>query len=230
MMTARVLIRLAAALNATAQHGNTTGEESLTPPDERACNIEATPKTDAVQLPVVTDISGNNTNTLSVSKPSQSSDGGAAVKGPVVAIKTKKQSAKKTKPQSNEPPAKNSFFHSGKFDLLDLSIPATTEYDSEDESDHNSSVLLESTTNLAASNSSSQGPSTPKPANDLMSFDDWSLPKSAAPPPKPAKYTGPKAAPWIPPWESPFWQMYGNMLRVNGTVEGVCRLGGVPEN
>ncbi|KAL8832616.1 MAG: hypothetical protein Q9170_004816 [Blastenia crenularia] len=32
----------------------------------------------------------------------------------------------------------------------------------------------------------------------------------------------------MPAWESPFWALYGNKLRVNGTVEGVCDLGEWP--
>lgn len=29
----------------------------------------------------------------------------------------------------------------------------------------------------------------------------------------------------MPAWESSFWEVYGNKLRVNGTVEGVCDVG-----
>ncbi|KAL8775326.1 MAG: hypothetical protein Q9209_000333 [Squamulea sp. 1 TL-2023] len=29
----------------------------------------------------------------------------------------------------------------------------------------------------------------------------------------------------LPAWESDFWKVYGNKLRVNGTIEGVCHLG-----
>ncbi|KAL8941848.1 MAG: hypothetical protein Q9211_001656 [Gyalolechia sp. 1 TL-2023] len=32
----------------------------------------------------------------------------------------------------------------------------------------------------------------------------------------------------MPAWESPFWAAYGNKLRVNGTVEGVCDVGEWP--
>ncbi|KAL9603936.1 MAG: hypothetical protein Q9219_000874 [cf. Caloplaca sp. 3 TL-2023] len=32
----------------------------------------------------------------------------------------------------------------------------------------------------------------------------------------------------MPAWESTFWELYGNKLRVNGTVEGVCDLGDWP--
>lgn len=28
----------------------------------------------------------------------------------------------------------------------------------------------------------------------------------------------------MPPWESDFWNVYGNKLRVNGTQEGICYL------
>ena len=28
----------------------------------------------------------------------------------------------------------------------------------------------------------------------------------------------------MPPWESDFWNVYGNKLRVNGTLEGICHL------
>ena len=30
---------------------------------------------------------------------------------------------------------------------------------------------------------------------------------------------------YMPPWDSDFWTLYGNKLRVNGTTEGVCKLG-----
>ena len=32
----------------------------------------------------------------------------------------------------------------------------------------------------------------------------------------------------MPGWESPFWDLYGNKLRVNGTIEGVCNVGEWP--
>lgn len=32
----------------------------------------------------------------------------------------------------------------------------------------------------------------------------------------------------MPPFQSDFWNIYSNRLRVNGTVEGTCSLGGVP--
>lgn len=31
-------------------------------------------------------------------------------------------------------------------------------------------------------------------------------------------------APMMPPFDSDFWNVYGNKLRVNGTAEGICRL------
>lgn len=39
----------------------------------------------------------------------------------------------------------------------------------------------------------------------------------------------PKKVLRMPPWDSDFWNTYGNKLRVNGTVEGVCVLGGEKE-
>ncbi|KAL8890455.1 MAG: hypothetical protein Q9215_002422 [Flavoplaca cf. flavocitrina] len=33
----------------------------------------------------------------------------------------------------------------------------------------------------------------------------------------------------LPAWDSDFWKVYGNKLRVNGTMEGVCNLGSWPQ-
>lgn len=33
----------------------------------------------------------------------------------------------------------------------------------------------------------------------------------------------------LPAWDSDFWKVYGNKLRVNGTMEGVCDLGSWPQ-
>ncbi|KAL8912379.1 MAG: hypothetical protein Q9171_002565 [Xanthocarpia ochracea] len=33
----------------------------------------------------------------------------------------------------------------------------------------------------------------------------------------------------LPAWESDFWKVYGNKVRVNGTIEGVCNLGSWPQ-
>ena len=37
-----------------------------------------------------------------------------------------------------------------------------------------------------------------------------------------APQTAQTAFTMMPPFDDPFWSVYGNKLRVNGTVEGVC--------
>ena len=40
----------------------------------------------------------------------------------------------------------------------------------------------------------------------------------------PAATMGRPSGLMMPPWNSQFWKLYGNKLRVNGTKEGVCNL------
>jgi len=54
--------------------------------------------------------------------------------------------------------------------------------------------------------------------------DGWDTP--LPPVPKVLDASEQPASRLMPPWDSDFWNVYGNKLRVNGTVEGHCDLSG----
>ena len=69
---------------------------------------------------------------------------------------------------------------------------------------------------IAAANAAGTAPS-----GQPLGFNaPMELPPTPADPPTP-----PSWPPAMPSWRKPFWRVYGNRLRVNGTLEGVLHLG-----
>lgn len=105
------------------------------------------------------------------------------------------------------------FSHAGRFDLLHESTGDTEE---EDEADDEAESHFE---DVHAENLRDNG------RVGAPAIDEWSTMTSA--PRKVAANTEKAPSRLMPPWDSDFWNVYGNKLRVNGTVEGVCHLVGI---
>lgn len=126
--------------------------------------------------------------------------------------------AKKSKKSSDKPPvpssprkATSAFSHAGRFDLL-LDLAAD-----EDE------VLVDVAADEVPPSDVNAQPMT---GTEMWGEAEYLPPVSHYPPPQMGSdgLPGRPIAQWIPAWDSGFWDVYGNKLRVNGTVEGICIL------
>ena len=115
----------------------------------------------------------------------------------------KSKSKKRKKSKVVQKKSKTAFSHAGRFDLLE-DLEMNDESTSDDDMD----------------NEYAEHPIVPEKAP----MDDWQVPTRD--PPKPLNSSDKPTLRLMPPWDSDFWNVYGNLLRVNGTVEGVCDLAG----
>ena len=177
MLTAKVLIRLAAKLEAAGQYIDIYESDDA----YHTASEDTSGFGGGVHLPTDTEESTSDSSSEGVSLVSNEpfSPG-------VVTKKNKKKKAKRNLKQVVK--EKTAFSHEGMFDLL-----------GEDPGDRNEAEL-----ELGLGKMGIDGPSegdSPTPQKVIK----------------------------MPPWDSDFWNTYGNKLRVNGTVEGVCKLRGKKE-
>ncbi|MCJ1246045.1 hypothetical protein MMC30_003249 [Trapelia coarctata] len=205
--TAKVLIRLSAKLEAAGYYTHVVESEEEgwhTPPEEGGVLINLASDSDYGE-------SSSKKHTPSSHHPTSHRVCLTEVTNlaPAAATMPKSKKAKKPKkPKKETTKPKSAFAHFGMFDLLEeLNMDGADKgVDFEDMEDDNEETPL-----LAAA---------PNP-------DGW---KIAAPPAlKSLGECDQHVSQFMPVWKSDFWNVYGNKLRVNGTVEGICDLtGGVP--
>lgn len=111
------------------------------------------------------------------------------------------QSKKAKKPKKEVKKMKSAFAHTGMFDLLREINEEEGAMDYED-----------------------LGPEDEEPPAAMAAPQDnqWNPPPP--PVPRPLGDGDHKVSRYMPSWDSDFWNVYGNKLRVNGTVEGICDL------
>ena len=61
-------------------------------------------------------------------------------------------------------------------------------------------------------------PSTPS----TTAVSSWTVPKETPDVPMSSSITEKQLPQLIPAWNKDFWRVYGNKVRVNGTIEGLC--------
>ena len=209
-MTAKVLIRLSAKLEGAGHYIDPVSDEEAwhTPPS-------SFPEGGGVLIQAVNGTSQyTKSPTLnSRSKGHKLSDSDSSGQGvplytPVESTTSENQSqAKKKKKASktkrSEKQQKTAFSHAGRFDLLgDFS-----------EDEMNRFVEVKAKTTIKV-------PVGPRAVPQLST--SVSVPSDAEREPEPE--LEPEPSRLMPAWDSDFWNVYGNKLRVNGTVEGVCDL------
>ncbi|MCJ1398292.1 hypothetical protein MMC11_001489 [Xylographa trunciseda] len=201
-MTARVVIRLSAKLEAAGHYVDSDDEGWHTPAEEGGVLIDLTNGTSPRKSEAPKQLyTGNhfihfdpNTQTT----PLRTEAPIPATTAPIPPI---------TKPKIPKPPptkVKTPFSHAGMFDALD-----------DASADDEGSVNFDETEPLPYSTAI-------PPTTD--SKDGWDTPPPLVP--KVLDASEQPASRLMPPWDSDFWNVYGNKLRVNGTVEGFCELSG----
>ena len=114
-----------------------------------------------------------------------------------------KKAKKPKKPNKQSPKPKSAFAHTGMFDIL-----AELDTDDTDEAvDFEDLESEDETTPLLAGAAPSDQTNTPPPPA-VKTLGEGERPVSR----------------FMPVWKSDFWNVYGNLLRVNGTAEGLCDL------
>ena len=199
-MTAKVLVRLSAKLEAAGRY--------IEAASSHEARHASTPSNDdgGVSIPLTDGISYKNTSSATTIRPnghkhsdSDSSSQGVplhAPNGSSVSTDAKPHSKKKKKCRKLEKQHKTAFSHAGKFDLLGSMVEDAEE----------GTVEVEVKTTMK----------TPVVSKTFTSASANSKAKEADPAPSRL----------MPPWDSDFWNIYGNKLRINGTIEGVCDLTG----
>lgn len=176
-LTAKVLIRLSAKLEAAGHYVDKNGiprsdedEEYATAPENGGVSLDNAIASSGPDPTLSSDASDSSTQGVSLAT--------AALDAATLShTQTEPKKSKATKPNHNKPSSQTSFSHRNTFDLLD-DIPT--------DRDLPASLHLES---------ASEGKKN-----------------------KNNKFT------MMPSFESHFWTVYGNKLRVNGTAEGVCNM------
>ena len=193
-MTARVIIRLSAKLEAAGHYVDSDDEGQLALAGEGGVLIDLTNRTSLWKSEAPKHPFANNYFIhYDPSTPK------APLRTEAPAIISARTS---TKPKQAK--IKTPFSHAGMFDALD-----DVSVDDED------SVHSDYT----------QPPSSSKAFPAVAaSMDEWAT--SPPPAPKVLDASEQPASRLMPPWDSDFWNVYGNKLRVNGTVEGVYDLSG----
>ena len=199
-MTAKVLVRLSAKLEAAGHYIKATSSHG-------ARHTPTSSNDDGgVPVSVADSIIYNNTTSTAINRPnghkqsdSDSSSQGVplhAPEGRAVPTDAKSHSKKKKRCKKLEKQHRTAFSHAGRFDLLGVMVEDADE----------GTVEMEVKT-------------TEKTPVVSKTFTRASVGGKA-------KEAGPATSRLMPAWDSEFWKIYGNKLRVNGTVEGVCDLTG----
>ncbi|MCJ1389378.1 hypothetical protein MMC18_002235 [Xylographa bjoerkii] len=201
-MTARVVIRLSAKLEAAGHYVGSDDEGWHTPAEGGGVLIDITNGSSPQRSEARRQPTPSN-HFIHYDPSAQATP--LRTEAPTMATTIRTPPITKPK-RARNPPVKTRtpFSHIGMFDALD-DAPA----DDED------SVDLEDREVLSSSEA------IPPIANFM---DGWNTPPPPAP--KVVDASEQPASRLMPPWDSDFWNVYGNKLRVNGTVEGVCDLSG----
>ncbi|MCJ1436352.1 hypothetical protein MMC27_005731 [Xylographa pallens] len=205
LMTARVVIRLSAKLEAAGHYVDSEDEEGWHTPAEEGGGvlIDLTNGASPQKPEPLKQSSASNYfihyDPTAIAAPLCTE---AAAPAPTI---PRPPITKPKKPKPAPTKIKTPFSHAGMFDALD-----NASADDED------SIDLDGIEDQA-------GPGGISTSEDLI--DTWNTPP---PPPVPKVLDASEqpASRLMPPWDSDFWNVYGNKLRVNGTVEGVCDLSG----
>lgn len=199
--TAKVLIRLSAKLEGAGYYIESEEEGWHTPPEEGGVPINLTPESYFSE-------SSRRNHTLQIHHSTSNGVRLDEVTNLASPAATILQAKKAKNPKKTITKIKSAFAHTGMFDLL--GELATNDEDAGADLDDMDSEDEETPIQATA----------PHP-------DQWDLP----PPPvlRTLVEGDHSVSRLMPPWDSDFWNVYGNKLRVNGTVEGVCDLmGGAP--
>lgn len=194
--TAKVLIRLSAKLEGAGYYIKSEDEGWHTPPEEGGVLLNLAPKSNP----------GESSTRNHAPQTHHSTSNGVRlieVTNLAPADGTMAQAKKAKEPKQKVTKTKSAFAHTGMFDLL--GEIATNDEDEGVNFEDMESEDEEPPIQVAA----------PHP-------DQWDLP-----PPPVLRTLGERdqsVSRLMPPWDSDFWNVYGNKLRVNGTVEGVCDL------
>ena len=180
-LTAKVLIRLSAKLEAAGHYVDENGipssdedEEYATAPEDGGVSLDNATASSEPDPTLSSDASDSSTQGVSLAI--------AALDAATISqTQTKPKKPKAVKLNRNKPASQTSFSHRNTFDLLD-DIPTDKD-------------LL---------------PAGLQPKNTLGG--------------KKGKKNKNKKFTTMPSFESHFWMVYGNKLRVNGTAEGVCNM------
>ena len=187
-LTAKVLIRLSAKLEAAGQYIDVytaavvekETSTDLSSPDEGGVTLGNSP-------PPLTCASGNKISKLIIRILEMNPLYGKAGTSPLTAPIGKRK-AKKSQVHAKQKHNTSTFSHPGMFDVL--------------------------------GDDSSNDEHEPTPEDSAPELQDLKgrVPMELASPPMEV------VSNLMPSWDSDFWNVYGNKLRVNGTVEGICDL------
>ena len=204
-MTARVVIRLSAKLEAAGHYVDSDDEEGWHTPAEEGggvlidlTNGASQQKSEPLKQPSASNhFIHYDSTALTVPVRAE-----AAAPAPTV---PPSPITKSKRPKRAPTKIKTPFSHAGMFDALDNASADdedSVDFDEIEDQAGSGAVLI-----------------TEDP------IDGWNTPP---PPPVPKVLDASEepASRLMPPWDSDFWNVYGNKLRVNGTVEGVCDLSG----
>ncbi|MCJ1283647.1 hypothetical protein MMC26_002978 [Xylographa opegraphella] len=204
LMTARVFIRLSAKLEAAGHYVDSDDEAGWhTPAEEGGFLVDpangASPrKAELLKQPSTSNHFIHYDPTTSPPVPLR------AEAVPPTPITPRSPIPKPRKTKTTTSKIKTPFSHVGMFDALDEASTSASDFTDLDQSD----IPGE--------------PAAISAAEDFI--DKWTTPLPSVP--RVLDASEQPASRLIPPWDSDFWNVYGNKLRVNGTVEGVCDLSG----
>ncbi|MCJ1289837.1 hypothetical protein MMC34_001370 [Xylographa carneopallida] len=218
LMTARVVIRLAAKLEAAGHYvdSDDDAEGWHTPTEDGGVLIDlpnstSPPKPDPPKRPSTANhfIHYDPTAPKAQTAPFPSLRSIASTPPPTI---PRAPTSQPEKPRNPPTRIKTPFSHVGMFDALDNGSSSADDDDEE-----------------SLDPAGPEIPSLPRAAPLIAgSFPNgWDTPLPLPPAgPKELDASEQPASRLMPSWDSDFWNVYGNKLRVNGTVEGMCELVG----
>ena len=206
LTTAKILIRLSAKLEAAGQYTDSEDDGWHTPSEVGGVLVDQTkivsPGISAEKHSLSQDYRHQNLENGVCMETATGMHRSATEKSKSSKKKMPK-AVKKKMPKAVKKKSRTTFSHPGRFDLLE-------NIQTDEEGSNSGDLEYEYTEQTAVT--------------DRAPIHHWEAPK-----PTPSKMLNPGDQPGsrlMPRWNSDFWNVYGNLLRVNGTVEGVCDLTG----
>ena len=197
MTTAKILIRLSAKLEDAGQYTESEDDGWHTPSEGGGVLVDQANKVSPLTLAEEHGLSQEDEHRILESREVFME----TATGIHCNAMQNSKSSKKKKSKAVKKKSRTAFSHTGMFDLLE-------DLQTDDESSNDGDIEHEYTEQSAVTDLTPMDDREPhkRTPSEVLSSSDQPAPRL------------------MPRWDSDFWNVYGNLLRVNGTVEGVCDL------